>query len=406
MNIQRTTFLGILGAVFVFGLVRIPMAAHWQSRLLDLQAAQTKQLAEKKNQWAEARGNLQESLERELEDERISFTNTLITLQGGHVPAIAKRPNQTVPQLLQNTVAACLPAGAKATVKVDRFTEFSILIDLASKPTRGELVSISACFLPYTAAYLHQVVYRFQGSMLAEIGKQALESVTDWNGLSRERFAALFDWGSEDGPEAVPAVSTALPPEDRQEPVLVQEQRRVSRVFYDEFNRANQELTEAVRALQRAVDLKKFESREERSARLESITVAESRLKWAHAVLSDPPGRYEQLLREARFVPAYIRASVRGCDRRYGFCRVNADDLFRRAQDLSKATRSYLTLLITESESWSFDTSGEKFLFSQPRVANEFTSRRDELNLRMTEFGRALKNWNDSFPKDASSTPL
>lgn len=124
---------------------------------------------------------------REVEAHQVSLEakqrreQELIVAAGGPADHAVKDPDLNISQMLERLALACAPSGSRATVKVDRFTEFELVIDIESQAVSSVLGEMTTCVLSRAAPYLHTIRFTRQNTLIAELTPDSLASVGDWS---------------------------------------------------------------------------------------------------------------------------------------------------------------------------------------------------------------------------------
>lgn len=203
-----TVGLGAAGAVGLHYWLRAEQAR------LEREHAQA--FRERDTHWAEAAWQLRQQLERETWPERQQWTSNahaavqrerreLEAALGGPVPMVVKNPDLSLSAMIHGVALACTPAGTRAAVTVDRFTEFDLVLALPGLETRLVLADCARCILEPCAPYLHSLRFTYDTNVLAALDRRQLDRVAQWDGATRDQVLELFQ--AADQPRAAGAVS-------------------------------------------------------------------------------------------------------------------------------------------------------------------------------------------------------
>jgi hypothetical protein len=104
----------------------------------------------------------------------------MVAAMGGPVAAAAKDPLTDIAGMIRTVAGQCSGEPRCATVTVDRFTEFTLKIDLNVADAARSRAAIARCVLQQVFPYVYHLQFVRGGSVIAELDRQAIESVPDW----------------------------------------------------------------------------------------------------------------------------------------------------------------------------------------------------------------------------------
>src|SRR5688572_18176361 len=181
---------------------------------------------------------------------RRRFQQEIVAALGGPVGAALKHPELTLRGTLQQLARACAPQGSVPHVAVDRFTEFTVVIDLPDQQPRLALAEIAQRLLTHSAQYFHHVRFSHDGNVLAQLDRRAIESIADWTKTTVPAVEKLLIDPEYSQPPTF--VGAPVPPAEQQVHELqnLPEENRRQRIaeerFGEAFRRADAQLRAAL----------------------------------------------------------------------------------------------------------------------------------------------------------------
>jgi hypothetical protein len=97
---------------------------------------------------------------------------------GSPLEAAIKNPDLDIRQMLEQVADACLPAGAKAVVTVNGFTEFEVAIELPRRLTPEEIAATAWRIISHTRPYLKTLRFILGDDVLVDLNDADIETLT------------------------------------------------------------------------------------------------------------------------------------------------------------------------------------------------------------------------------------
>lgn len=111
---------------------------------------------------------------------------------GGPVEAALKNPEFNLQRALQAAADACAPSNSIARIEVDRFTEFAVIIRSPEPLATNQMIAFARKFLPQTSRYIDSIQFSVREKTIAELDREDLQFVSNWNEVSDARLAMLL----------------------------------------------------------------------------------------------------------------------------------------------------------------------------------------------------------------------
>ena len=287
----------------------------------------------------------------------------------GGAPAVAAGdPNLGIAKSMERVSIACAPPGSRVRVHIDRFTEFTLVIELPQPTNLFTMASISHCILAYRAAYVHRLQIVQGGSIVAELDRQAIESINDWWNPPADEVQQLLSMSRGGTNMAREKLRVDSPRQETEEQRrnLTPEGRRLTTAeqrFQAMMDAGHADFRSALDRLQEATEFSAARPSVDLETRRAGLRQAVELARTARAALEDPAAHYGQALREAGVDEVYSRGAVRTVAARYDPLRTVTAEALRRLGLASTAGSMLLEVLGQHAGQWSFDVARRAFRF-------------------------------------------
>lgn len=371
---------------------------RWQhSEEMKLHAAHQKNLAASQEQFELRDVNRQVDIHDATITRQRRFQQEIIAALGGPVGVALKHPELTLHGMLQELARACAPPGSVPHVAVDRFTEFGLFIDLPDEPPRSALAEIARCLLAHSAQYLSNVQFSHAGSVLAQLDRRAIESITDWpNTATPAVEKLLLDPEYSQPPTFVGAVAPAAEQQVHEPQNLPEEGRRqrlAEERFADALKLADAQLRSALEGQMAAVNLagvKNISGLDERRTLLMDADRAGAE---ARRVLANPVLEYERILQSQKLDPIYIRAALRTATQTHTKARPAVAKLFAAFDERSRCASQFLAAMKRHFGAWTYQPFLDRVEFHDPAAQIEYAAATKKLDAASRALENAVAEW-------------
>ena len=360
---------------------------EFADRRAELRRYHEKLATDKESEWRAQSELLQQELVRKRNDLAEQQQQDLAQAFGGPMKAIVNDPRLSLTQMIRAVGAQAAPAGTRVQVRVDRFIDFQLHLDLPASVDQSAIVLLVTEVLRETSDYLSSLICVRSGEIVAELTRDEIQSIFDWNAADAEAVAKLSR--NQEEQRATPAFDTTGT--TRLTNVLPQERARIA--FAKRIDEALEEVKKAVDLQNRALDLRGLRTKDF-SGRREQIAEAKAMLRGAAATLEEPTAAYEALLRQEGLPNAAIEGIIVPLRKALPPTR----DL-RRVIELFQARAAagaeLFNILDRHQQGWDPDGTGEYFTFNSESVAEQVRHQQRLLSEETVALEKALRRWAD-----------
>jgi hypothetical protein len=346
------------------------LVRRFEDRVGVLRANHQQQLAALQKQWAREDAARKVAAHEEALRRHRAHQRELKQALGGPTEVPARNPDLTIKEMLEQTARVCAPAGASVVVRVDRFTEFEVIVTLKGASSSNQLAELTTCLLRHGAPYVHSLRFIQGGRVIAELDQRALELVPDWSQASVTTAQELLVSSGPAAPSPDAAANDAQHPSVKGEtPELTGDRKRLQEVE-DAFYRAR---TNQFDRLNKLIEVQDFAPR---LASVSSVSALEDRLKWlgdndsvldsARALLLDPEPEYRRRLNEQSLDPKVVTILCRGLAERGALQRPYLAKLLDAVAERQRAAKSFLSAMQSQWGNWHADPADGRIYFDPP----------------------------------------
>jgi hypothetical protein len=354
-------YVALIGLTLVLGWLIQFVAAD---RMAQLQAEQTQFRASRQAAWLQTDSEHALAVSQKAGQEIAAQTNRLIAALGGPLGAALKNPELDVRRMLEQLAAAYAPAQTEISVSVDRFTEFDVAFVLHNSLTFPRLAALAKHFLTYGLPYVHSVRFIQGNEVLGELNESAIESVTNWNGVS---LATVQDLLLVDDPQNQPAIATTADPAETAGSSTDEDLtadgikiKAANTIFQQHFSAHAHALTQLINDLDQAARLDSITGADQLSARIRSLDAFTARIAAERDFFMNQSEDMETLWQDQGLSELQITILKRSNDRRSAGRIVAATDLCEAMAGEQEQVRKFLTSMQSDWGDWSGTATGSQ----------------------------------------------
>ncbi|HVK59368.1 MAG TPA: hypothetical protein VM735_11355 [Candidatus Kapabacteria bacterium] len=317
---------------------------------------------EKSDRWRRDSERLQQDFVRARSDLATRQQAELEKALGGPMKTIVNDPRLNIRQMIRAVAAQAAPAGSQVNVRVDRFTDFQLNLEVPASTDDESLVRIANDILRETSDYLSTVLIVRKGEVAGELTRDEIQSVYNWGSVERPALEKLLrPQVKESEPEFDTSRSNVRPAQ-----AVPAERARLA--LNAAIKQAAEGFQDAVKTQNEVFDLKGFQLIEI-SARQKRVVDANQAVRKAGDLLRDTPAAYERMLKEAgvsaeeseQIVAEYRSSAPKG---------IAARRMVQLFESRSAAGLAMLDVLERNSTEWELDATGDFISFKSARVSD------------------------------------
>lgn len=318
---------------------------------------------------------------------------------GGPVAAAAHNPKSSIGESIEAVARACAPEGAQVRVRVDRFTEFTALIELPRPAAQPALAELARCILSQGSDYFYRLQFSYRGGLLAELDRQAIEAVANWERVSVAEVQRLWS-NSGEGQSAVAQAGDGRnldPNADKEEDQNLTMESRVQNqalaTFRASLERAQNFFKSAQESYRHAVEPGDLLRVADVGAKRVLLKQAEAQAAQARVVLEDPAAEYRRIMDAAHLDEVYARAAARSMASRYDRSRAAAAEMFNRFSAHLRASGRLLDALGRNLGEWGYDPTTKVFGFQSAAAHADIKPALAESEASIQSLNSAIEQW-------------
>jgi hypothetical protein len=399
-------------------LIGTPLAALGTGTLVNLwfrseqqafEAHHQRDLAEDTQQWAreEAARKVaahEEALTRVRERQR-----QLEQAWGGAAEAAWKNPDLTIAQMLEQLARACAPSGTRVAVRIDRFTDFEVGLELKRDTAKPQLAEASVCLLRHATPYLRNLRFSTGGAVLAELDTQAIDSVGDWSFASSAEAEKLLTL-SEGANAGVTAAASkpgdwltdlkatmkeiSAGTDERQLTGDALRLRNAQASFKQSLAVRQQRLKLVLDKQDQATRLNDVYSAQDLDTKLALLRESQVVLAEVRSSFYNEDQEYRRTLEQAQIDPLMVKIEVRGVSERQERRRPYLEQLF---QALAERQRNATSLVSAMQRTWgNWSTSGNMIQFTSSDAQANYRQAIAALNQATDQVSAAMRAFGES----------
>ncbi len=395
MSLSRRAWLGMAGAGLVLTLTLL-LAVHLggAARESGMRSEQAAQLRIRSLQHSSELARLELAHLEEGQAQESRHREELARAVGGPIQAILRDVDSDLAGSITAVARHCLPTNAEVRVRVDRFTEFSLMITLPGPPLPRQLAAWSRCFLPHVGGPLGSVTFVHDGKVVGDLDRRALEAETDWEALSeRELIARLVKSEAANPPsEPAPVARVGLGNEDETSDELLAV-RQAYQVYAATDAAKVAEFNAALQQLNAYGSLVGLPTRADVERRRQLIGHLEERLRPLLLYFADPSAELDRELKVRNVDPVYARISVRNSRRDCQAGSVASSVVFAAFVGQVKSVGHFTEVMADQWGAWHLQADGQTIRFDSEAAQNAYQKVADEMKATVTTLDRAVAEW-------------
>jgi hypothetical protein len=347
-----------------------------KSRVSQALAAHQRNLKQHEKEWARREVDQQLAAHEAGVTQQRRRRQEWLKIMGGSLGVALKDPGLTLTGMIEELATQCAPPGSRVHARADRFTEFKVFIELPARMERAELAGIARPLLSHTAPYVHRLQFSHAGTLVGEIVRPGIESISDWTNAPNNQIEKLIvDPEHSEPPTFVGAVEpepqTRLT-EPQNLPEEFRQQNQADREFLDLCKRASQQLYSAIELQADAINLAGLKSVRDFNERRAALERADSVATSARTVLANPVAAYERILRARNLDPTYIRAATRTTAQSFEPSSGALQKVLGALDQRSRSAGDFLDLMKRNFGLWTFHAIEQRWEFSDDRARQDY----------------------------------
>jgi hypothetical protein len=360
----------------------------------------------REREWARERAQRELDWHTKARERTHRQAQELETALGGPAAAAARNPDLGIGASMERVAQACAPRGTRVRVRVDRFTEFTLVLELASPLHEAALAELAHCILAYSATYVDRLQFSLRGNVLAQLDRRAIESVSDWSQINPgdvQRLLAIpnienrtADFTSEDReslPESDEDAASNQTPEDKVQDEAFER-------FQASMTAANKRFQSALKLQFQALEQIDVGQREDLAANHGMLQQAETLAAQARPVLENPSGEYRSILLAARLDSAYVNSAARTVAQRYDSMRTATAEVFNQLSNHRRSADALLVSLARHFGDWSYDSQQRGIKYTAAGT-QDLSAAWDRHEQDSSALNAAIQRWSDLLKNSA-----
>ncbi|HAM71974.1 MAG TPA: hypothetical protein DCM86_10060 [Verrucomicrobiales bacterium] len=298
-------------------------------------------------------------------------------LLGGPLDAIVKEPGVGISEMIRRLAVAVVPQGATPVVRVERFTEFLLSVDLPSAATYDEMAAWSREIVSRAGRYLHLVRFIREGMVVGEIDRGEIEQIRDWGKagtpeiVSRLKNSPELETGVGESTAGEVDLSALRPAPPAADSEAREEEEKGPNAAYAQFNSLvkarMQGVTNALTEMGKAINLGLLRSSAATRARVAALEATIAELQPAKVFFHNPAAAMDEILATRGAEALYRSITVRTLKARYNAV-LQADRMFNSFSEYGAVLKSFLDTMERYRSSWTLTSDGQRLDFADPSV--------------------------------------
>lgn len=301
------------------------------------------------------RQELKENDQTRLEKQKATWLQAV----GGVVEWAAKNPEYDIQTMLEQVARASSPAGSVVSTRVDRFTEYSLTVELPSGVSTNLVLRVARDVLRHGKTFLSQVTFVKASTLIAEITPAEMDRIKGTQRISDAELAGLL-WnrgsdgvasGSNPQPVAVRSQKSASPPPDIEKEIAEQLRAALHQAFalFDSIRDLLNGAIRDHRELSQVEGLDALPAFRRRYSRLSDVAQS---IRQARARLGVAAGEYRLVLEQRGFSPSVAQRSAERLSARLSPLESRLVVALKALEDQNGAVSSYLKELERHLGDW------------------------------------------------------
>ncbi len=297
----------------------------------------------------------------------------------------------------------CASPGTRVRVKVDRFTEFTVTLELPGPASASELAGLAHCILAFRAGYIHRLQFAWNGRIERELDRSAIEFVADGREVTVARLEPLLVLG---GRSEAPSAPTSRASAREASVNLTAEGRRqetARRKFQASQEAAQSDLIAAVERFHRATDFGGGATASRLDLRRAELKEAMVLVERARPVMEDPAAYYGRELDGAGVDPVFSRGAVRTMAATENRVRPHTVEMFRQIVGALQEANAFLDVLERYANEWEYEAARRVFRFATQSAHDEIGAMMGRLEQQQRAWKTATTRRNEALKEAEAS---
>lgn len=327
----------------------------------------------------------------------------LLSAWGGPTEAAWKDPDLSIPQMLVKLAETHGPPGTRATLQVDSFTEFDLVVELAADSTKGQIAEIALGVLRHASTYLSSIRFLRATTLVAHLDEQALRATPDWTRASaaevenllapRPAGAVPADSTVSSGPaDWLSRLKTAMKEVSNQEEQRTPE-RQADQVFANNMEAHRQKLLMLVYKQDEAIKLIDVRTEADLLNKLQLLKQTEAALSEVRTSILNAEEEYQKSLQQQKLDPVAIQIYMRVYREQQARRRPQLERLFQVLAQRQSEAAAFISAMQQNWGNWS--AQGNMVYFTSPAAQAAYrqgSERLEQANAQVTATIRALSD--------------
>jgi hypothetical protein len=320
---------------------------------------------------------------------------------GGPTEVASKDPTLSIIGMIEATSKACGPQGTKAVVAVDRFTEFTLTLELPAGANRAQMAGIAACVLHRCGIYLQRLRFAQRGDVLAQIGPEGMSRISDWEHLELAAAESLLE-NTDTQPPVVAAnqQKSTVPTSDNSDLLPEQESAKAATEKFNKLFQAHFKNCQAAIETQDLVArLSTLGDVREMDDRLRALETADDNLRSAKVFFAHPEEAFETLLRRGNVDSLLIKVTLRGYEQSDQGRNAALLSMCGTVGDRQMAAKNLLATMRKLSGQWALMADGKHISFENREVEAAYKRVAGDYEQTTSALKKAFELVGESKPK-------
>lgn len=320
----------------------------------------------------------QEDTEGEAREQRTQAA--VIQELGGPRQAALKNPDTGIAASIEGLARAVIPHAAAVSVRVDRFVEFQLMIELPTPVDDAQMMGWSRQLLLPMHRYLHAIRFVAAGAVVGALDRPAIEAaaredastgISDWTRRLHGGREGQAGGGRGDPPVGATNGAAGSGVRPREAGSLVardpgsERELRVNEELTAAIQTQSKQFAEGLRNLHETINRLGTEGPVGLVPVREAVRGFRERLPTIRRYLADPAGELDRRLQEAGADEVYRRAAVRTFRQDYTAAR-DAERMIAQARRYSDVLLGFLDTMEKHRVGWIALPEVQKIQFLDP----------------------------------------
>jgi hypothetical protein len=375
----------------------------------ELKGWDARRVAERDSQWAQEKADHDQAAQLADAQRQARHLAQLTEACGGPAAFVVKNPAYPIWQMLEQLTKAGVPAGSKVQVRVDRFIEFAITVELPRAATPRELAEWSQFIVGPANEYVYDLRFVYKNTVVGALDRPMIDSVPDWLAVSLDEIASRFfeDVSPPDTPMAQDAPNTNSQPANPEDELeSTRNFREAQTAFYNDENYQIDALRKFHNLCASAYAWGPLSSVDRLHDKEQELVDGEKAFADARSFIENMPAEYEHRLLVHNVNPQIVAIASRGFQTRQDSSLPVLEQLLKADSGYEASVMAFLKAMEPQWGSWQAKQDGERLLFTfQTADAREtYLTASKQLQDANTEFQKAWQAWQTWVQKSAEKT--